>query len=237
MSHFALVRQTQEELLDQGVGSPADVRENLTEMWRLNRILGGVSALTRYLFPLLARTREPQHVVDLGTGSGELALHVAGWARAKQLDVTMLLLDLSARNLVVAQENANHSAAVRLIQANMGALPFAPGSVDYYISSLVLHHLAPEAVVALLAETYRSARRGIVMSDLVRGYLPLAAFRLVQPVLVRNYLTRHDGALSIRRAYLPRELLALAHEAGIHTARVYSHFPWRMTLVAEQPHD
>lgn len=229
-------RQTQEELLDQGVGSPADVRENLTEMWRLNRILGGVSALTRHLFPLLARTREPQHVVDLGTGSGELALHVAGWARTKQLDVTMLLLDLSARNLVVAQENANHSAAVRLIQANMGALPFAAGGVDYYISSLVLHHLAPEAVVALLAETYRSARRGIVMSDLVRGYLPLAAFRLVQPVLVRNYLTRHDGALSIRRAYLPRELLALAHEAGIHTARVYSHFPWRMTLVAEQTH-
>jgi ubiquinone/menaquinone biosynthesis C-methylase UbiE len=236
VSHFALARQTQEELLDQGVGSPADVRENLTEMWQLNQRLGGVSALTRHLFPLLARTRDPQHVVDLGTGSGELALHVAGWARAKQLDVKMWLLDVSARNLAVAQANANGSASCRLLQANMDALPFAPKCVDYYMSSLVLHHLPPEAVVALLRETYRQARRGIVMSDLVRGYLPLAAFRLVQPVLVRNYLTRHDGALSIRRAYLPRELLALAHEAGLASARVYSHFPWRMTLVAEKPH-
>lgn len=236
MSQFALVRQTQEELLDQGVGSAADVRANLTEMWRLNRMLGGVTALTRHLFPLLARTTDPQHVVDLGTGSGELALHVVGWARAKPLDVRMWLLDVSARNLAVAQANANDLAAARLVQANMGTLPFAPGSVDYYMSSLVLHHLPPEGVIALLSETYGRARRGIVMSDLVRGYLPLAAFRLVQPVLVRNYLTRHDGALSIRRAYLPRELLALAREAGLETARVYSHFPWRMTLVAEKPY-
>jgi hypothetical protein len=51
---------------------------------------------------------------------------------------------------------------------------------------------------------------------------------------VRNYLTRHDGALSIRRAYVPDELLAMAREAGLETARVYAHFPWRMTLVAEK---
>lgn len=216
---------------------PADVRDNLTEMWRLNRMLGGVSALTRHLFPLLARTHDPQQVVDLGTGSGELALHVAGWARVKQLDVRMWLLDVSARNLAVAQANANDTASCRLLQANMDALPFVSGGVDYFMSSLVLHHLPPESVISLLRETYRQARRGIVMSDLVRGYLPLAAFRLVQPVLVHNYLTRHDGALSIRRAYLPHELLALAHEAGLASAHVYSHFPWRMTLVAEKPHD
>ena len=84
-------------------------------------------------------------------------------------------------------------------------------------------------------KSYNRSRRGIVMSDLVRSKLPLLAFHLLQPVFARNYLTHHDGRLSIERAYTPHELRSLAQAAGLETARVYSHFPWRMTLVAEKP--
>jgi hypothetical protein len=74
------------------------------------------------------------------------------------------------------------------------------------------------------------------MSDLVRGYLPLVAFHSIAPLLARNALTRHDGALSIRRAYTPDELAHMARQAGIENARVYAYFPWRMTLVVEKAH-
>ena len=36
---------------------------------------------------------------------------------------------------------------------------------------------------------------------------------------------------SVRRAYTPRELRALAQAAGLAPARVTAHWPWRMTLV------
>ena len=65
--------------------------------------------------------------------------------------------------------------------------------------------------------------------------LPGLAFRLVQPVLARHPFTRHDGQLSIRRAYTPPELRALAAAAGLEGARVYTHWPWRMTLVVDHP--
>jgi hypothetical protein len=90
-------------------------------------------------------------------------------------------------------------------------------------------------VIDVLRETYNRSRHGIIMSDLIRGYLPLLAFRSIQFIFARHYLTRHDGTLSIRRAYTPDELRSLAQAAGIETARVYSHFPWRMTLVVEKP--
>jgi hypothetical protein len=87
-------------------------------------------------------------------------------------------------------------------------------------------------VAAFLRECFRAAKKGVVINDLVRGWAPYTAYKLIQPVFARNYLTRIDGALSIRRAYLPAELLHMARSAGLATARVYRHFPWRMTLVA-----
>jgi ubiquinone/menaquinone biosynthesis C-methylase UbiE len=235
-SFLVPARKDQPELLDQNLGSPADVRSNLTEMWRLNRYFGGISALTRHLYPLLHQSLEPIRVVDLGTGSGEMAALLVRWAAQQHLPIRIGALDRSGRNLSVARDNTHTTPGIFLVQADACALPFADHQVDYFISSLFLHHLSPKQVVDVLSETYHRARHGIVMSDLIRGYLPLLAFRIVQPVFARNYLTYYDGLRSIRRAYTARELLSFAQVAGLEAAHVYCHFPWRMTLVAEKPH-
>jgi hypothetical protein len=72
------------------------------------------------------------------------------------------------------------------------------------------------------------------MTDLVRGWPPIVGFKLIQPIFARNFLTRHDGELSIRRAYTPAELQALAQTAELLDVKVHSHWPWRMTLVADK---
>jgi hypothetical protein len=109
--------------------------------------------------------------------------------------------------------------------------------VDYVLATLFLHHFAPAQAVALLRTAYGLARRALIVSDLVRGRLPLLAFGLVRPVFARHPFTWHDGLLSIRRAYTPAELRDLAAQAGLPQARVHTHWPWRMTLVAERPAD
>jgi hypothetical protein len=72
------------------------------------------------------------------------------------------------------------------------------------------------------------------MNDLVRGWQPWIAFKAVQPLFARHYLTRHDGALSVRRAYTPAELRELADAAGLTRAVVHTSWPWRMTLVFDR---
>jgi SAM-dependent methyltransferase len=226
-------RQDLPELLDQGIGSIADVRSNLKEMWRTNRYLGGTQALTYHLYPLLRQGTELTRIVDIGTGSGEMGSLLTRWATKNGLRLSVFALDISECNLQVARENA--SGGMHLVRADGCALPFVSNQVDYFISTLFLHHLSPERVIDFLIDTFSRARRGIVMSDLIRGYLPLLGFRFIQSIFARHYLTRHDGFLSIKRAYTPRELQALAQAAGLESARVYTHFPWRMTLVAEKP--
>ena len=225
-----LPRLDEPEWLDDGRGSAADVEDNLDEMWRLNRWLGGVRALTRHLYPRLLAVPGPASVLDLGTGAAHFPAAIAAWARRQRTTVNVFGLDWAARNLAVARWR---SQPVGLLQADAQRPPLAAGAVDFVISSLFLHHFTSEAVIALLRTGYATARRSLIMTDLVRGVLPGLAFRLVQPALARHPFTRHDGQLSIRRAYTPAELRALAAAAGLAGARVYAQWPWRMTLVVD----
>lgn len=220
------------ELLDQGIGTLEDVRDNLHEMARLNHVFGGVASLTRHLYPLIRSTAGAVRVVDVGAGSASVARHVAAWSRRETQSVTVIPLDIAARNLSIAREHVADQTGVHLLHADGFALPFAKNGVDFIISSLLLHHFAPDPLVGLLRELWSRARRGVVLSDLVRGYVPLIAFRAIQPIFARHYLTAHDGYRSIQRAYTPDELRQLALAAGIESAQVHTHFPYRMTLVA-----
>lgn len=218
------------ELLEQGAGTMDDVRTNLREMWCINRWLGGLTALTAHLFPRLRQHREPTLIVDLGSGSGEMAVYIKHWLQQQKLSAVVYPLELTRRNLEAA--NDTRRSELDFVQADALALPFVKNGVDYYISSLLLHHLTPEQVINLLRESYAHARRGIIVTDLVRGYLPLIAFALIRPIFARHPFTWHDGWCSIRRAYTAAELRSLAEAAAIPNARVCSHFPWRMTFVA-----
>ncbi|HEX3053623.1 MAG TPA: methyltransferase domain-containing protein [Aggregatilineaceae bacterium] len=230
----SLPRQDQPELLDLGAGTLADVRVNLSEMWRINHFLGGFRALTCHLYPRLSSTQGTITLADLGSGSADVPLAILDWARRHKIPLHLAAVDWAPRNLSIAREHTAHTREVELIQADAAHLPFAKGGIDFVISSLFLHHFSPVDVIDLLRMAYDRANKGIIMSDLVRGRLPLAAFQLVQPVFARHFLTRHDGTLSIRRAYTPGELRHLAEAAGLHHARIYTHWPWRMTLVADK---
>ncbi len=227
-------RAEQEELLDLGQGSSRDVAANLAEMQRINDVLGGTRALTRYLYPRLLLHNEPVTVLDLGTGGGGLPRTLVSWARLLKLPLRVLAVDWSPRNLAVAAQQAERWPEISLIQADAVCLPLESGQVDYVISSLFMHHFSPQRLVNLMREAYRLARVEVIMSDLVRGWLPYLAYQLVQPVFARNYLTRHDGALSIRRAYTAGEIDRLAVRAGLLDHSIYTHFPWRMTLVMQK---
>lgn len=227
-------RIEQEELLDLGYGSLADVKTNLDEMWQINRYLGGLHALTHHLYPRMAALPGTITLADLGTGSAHMARAITQWAHKQHLKLNVLAVDWASRNLSIAQESVAQTPEITLLQADANRLPFPAESVDFVVSTLFLHHFPPEQIIKLLRTAHNCARRSVIMSDLTRDWFSVAGFKLIQPVFARHYLTRKDGALSIRRAYTPAELLELAHAAGLNHAQVHTHWPGRMTLVADK---
>jgi len=224
-------RVDEPEWLDWGV-SPAGMRANLSDLWRINRYFGGLHALTDHLYPRLLAANRPLTIADIGTGAADIPAEIARWAGRHNLDVRIVALDRAAPHLALARERSSSLPDIHLVQADATWLPFAPGEVDFLISSLFFHHLTPEQIIPLLAAAFARVRCGLIISDLVRGRLPLVGFKLIEPFF--HPITRHDGEMSIRRAYTPAEFADFARAAGLTHAQVHRHFPWRMTLVAEK---
>lgn len=213
------------ELLDAGLLSDAELRTNLSDLARLNRLPGGTGASVRGMRRLLDAAGRSR-VLDVGTGAADIPRAFArrGWET--------VAVDTNPTVLAVARERLGGSSGVELIEADGRRMPFEDGEFDVSHCSLMLHHFDPGPAVALLREMRRVATRGVVINDLRRGLLPLAATAATVSVLGRCHATRHDGLLSARRAYTLAEVDALLAEAGLRRAWRSLRFMPRVVTVA-----
>ncbi len=208
------------ELMDRLEASPAELARNLADIARLNRI-GATQAILRHVAPFLALLSpgETLRILDVGTGAADIPLALAGWARHHGHRVRIVALELHPTILRYAARAATGTPEVSVVAGDALETPIRPGSVDVAICSLVLHHLPEEAVVALLRRLADLARLGFVVSDFRRGRVAWAAVWLVTRAVSRSRMTRHDGPLSVRRAYTPEELALLSRRAGLPDIR------------------
>jgi ubiquinone/menaquinone biosynthesis C-methylase UbiE len=222
------------ELLDSASIDEGTLAGNLRDLRRANRYLGGLAIVRRHVWRALAAlpADEPVRVLDVGTGAADLPLALAAWARQQGRAVRVAGLDHHAQVVAYAAHQTGGQPAVRLVRADACALPFSDGAFDYAVCALTLHHLPPPDAVTVLAALGRVARRGVLVSDLERSWPGYLATWLWSRVCTTNPLTRHDGPLSVLRAYTAPELRALAAAAGLPAARVYREPFFRLALVA-----
>lgn len=184
-----------------------ELETNLADLARLNRLPGGAAASVAAVARLLPGSRA--RIIDVGTGAADLPVAFArrGW--------TVVALDSDPQVLAVARARTAGVPDVEVVAGDGVSLPYDDGAFDVAHCSLLLHHLDPGAAVELLRELRRVARAGIVVNDLRRGWLPLVATGLSVALLGRCRATRHDGILSVRRAYTIAELDLFLDEAGL----------------------
>jgi 2-polyprenyl-3-methyl-5-hydroxy-6-metoxy-1,4-benzoquinol methylase len=225
------------ELLELGEGTAQEVRENLLDMHRANRWLGGHAALRRFLLPRVRRAagKAPLRVLDVASGAGYTPLMLAQWARRRRVALRIVALDASHRLLGVAREQLEPYPEISRLAADALALPFAPGSFDFVISTHFLHHLNPAELIQTLRGLKKICRGPIILNDLVRSPASAFLFRRGAPFFSQNRLTLHDGLASIRQAYTPPEIREILHAADLSHARIHTHgLYYRMTVVMDQ---
>src|SRR5262247_2364131 len=194
------------EFLDRPIPR-ADREAALRDINRLNAWFGGYWLTCRAIDRLAGDGAEAT-VVDVGGGRGDLARRLVRAARDRGRRMRVIVVD---RDATIAGDDED----VVAVRADATALPFGEGAVDVVTASLLLHHLEPDAAARCLGEMRTVARRGIVVNDLIRARVTLALVWLATRLFARHRYSRHDGPLSVRRAYAPDELRTLADKAGL----------------------
>jgi ubiquinone/menaquinone biosynthesis C-methylase UbiE len=210
-----------------------DLSQNLDDIARFNTFFGGTRLTLRHVKGLIADLPRDRRLtlLDVGTGGGDIPRALVRWARRAGRSIRIFALDREAETLRAAADRMAGYPEITLIQGDALALPVHPRSVDVAISALVLHHLTPAEAAASFAEMDRVARRGLVANDLFRSRVAHAAVWLTTRLLAKSRMSRHDGPLSVRRAYTCREVESLARRADLVGVRVHRH-AWAFRLCA-----
>lgn len=177
----------------------------LRELDGLNAWLGGyrtsLSLLRRRLLEARGSQCRPVRLLDVGAGGGDTARYLSRWARRREIDLEITLLDIHPAVCRVAAAAVQNELHLRIVRADAFRLPFVDEAFDYVHSALFLHHFPQAEVVGLLTEMRRVASAGVVINDLHRHHVAYHVIRLIGRLFIRSPIVRHDAPLSVRRGF------------------------------------
>jgi len=218
----------------------ADHEDALTGLARLNRLSLADRPFRAALLRAAGRAasrRSPARVLDVATGSSDVVVRLARWAAGVGLDVEWHVCDVSETALgVAARRAAGAGVVLRTLRADLLVETPAVGSdFDLVTNGLFLHHLDPGDVCRVLrvmsgACTREGGGGEVVVSDLRRDRLGLAAAVVSSRLFSRSRVVHFDAPASVRGAYTMEELRTLAASAGLAGATIRAMWPRRMLL-------
>jgi len=226
------------ELLDGPLDDPAALRGNLRDLAWINRRLGGTRASRRAIDELLARRSGPHTLLDVGTGAADIPMALIAGSATTGRPLRVTALDSREEVLGAAREiddRVGTTDGLELVLGDGRSLPWPDRAFDVVHASLVLHHLEPADAIAFLAEAARVTRHGVVVNDLVRARHHWLGAHALLAVTTRNRYTRHDGPLSVRRAYTRVELRALLAAGGLRPVAEVEAFAGHRVAIAAVP--
>ena len=231
-------RSSRPELLDLPHDSFAcdELEGVLNDLTLVNSHFGNGRAVLKHLAAMNAGTaNEGFTVLDVATGTADIPVTIAKWARQAGIRVGITAVDLDPLSINIARKRTGPYPEITLAVADGFALPFANQRFDYVLCSKTTHHFTDEKVLQMIKEFSRVARRGYVIVDLRRSWIAYILIFLVTRLFSRNRLARSDGPLSVLKSFTPGELAALASRSGTSVFRVSKEPYWLIVLEGRVP--
>lgn len=197
-------RTLRPELLDTLPHNHPDALHNRRDLRVTNRIMG----THRWLASTLPAVLRPgERALELGAGTGELGQQLA------RRGVAVDGLDLWPRPDIWPAGHAWHRANLMEFE---GYAPYAA-----IVGNLIFHQFSDEQL-GLLGQRLRRHARVIIACEPARRRVFQVLYRLIGPFFGANYVSRHDGHVSIAAGFrggeLPRALGLGADQWAIQTS-------------------
>jgi len=214
---FVPRRVQHDELLDEHDAPRPDMERSLRDLRRINRWLGGIPIYQRLLRRFGGQIRS---VLDVGTGTSDLVESLGD-------GILRVGLDFKIDHLLYLRDGSR----VHRVVGDAARLPFRESSIDVVTSAHFFHHFDEDENVAILGESMRVARRGVVVNDTRRSYPPLLLMYLVGTLRLVGRITRYDAPASVERGYTPSEAQNVAEKVPAARRAIVRAFPYRFGIL------
>ena len=220
-------RSYEPEILDEDGCSEEDIRVSLDFMGGINKHLGGISLILDFLKRHAKEDRFT--VLDIATGAGDIPHAISRWTEKQGKIAEITAIDTNAHCIAYARRR-HGAGSIHYLEHSAFDIA-ALGEFDFITSSLFFHHLNDEDVVQLLKLMHRHSRRGFVVNDLYRSWVPYIGVLLLASA-TRKKIVINDGPLSVKRAFREPDLHRYAEAAGLKNFEVRRKPVYRISLAS-----
>ena len=229
-------RSGEKELMDDLALDDTALTRNLQELEAVNHWLGARTTLIRALEEVCRRhprlfKGKTITIADLGCGGGDLLRAVHEWAKAKRLNVELIGIDANPFMVRYAAEQSRMFREIRFETANVLSDAFKTMRFDIVCLNTFCHHLSDADLIILLKQLETQTSTAIIVNDLHRHWIAYLSIKWISRLLDFSYLAKHDGPLSVLRAFRKRELIDLIELADFDRYRIRWRWAFRWEVI------
>ena len=194
------------------------MERSLRDLRRFNRFYGGSGVYRRLLRRMVKH--DPLSILDVATGTADLLEKLPGTP-------LRVGVDFKIDHLLYMRDGS----AVRRVVGDALRLPFRNNAFEIVTSSHFFHHLTPDQNEEMLQESMRVARRGVIINDTRRHYIPWLVVKIIGWLRMTGKITRNDAPASVLRGYTPEEVGEIAFRLSAKRVDVVRAWPFRFGLL------
>jgi 2-polyprenyl-3-methyl-5-hydroxy-6-metoxy-1,4-benzoquinol methylase len=225
-------RDQKQELIDLPDCPKSLVRTSHKFMEYVNRFFGGTAVVRKFVkAESLRLNKRSLKILDIGSGSCDIALNVSRWCRRQGFEVKFTCVESSSLAVEMAREKiACADGAIELINADI--FEYAPAETfDCAVGSMFFHHLTDGQMRKLIKHLKNFVKHSVLINDLHRCLFVYAGCCLLTSVLPAD--VRHDALLSVKRSFQPEQLRALLCEIDGSSVLVDTAFLGRVKAIIQ----
>lgn len=224
-------RSERQELMDDLSLKHEALRKNLEELETINHWLGGRKLLIGALDKIYKKYKlyfNSKKIVigDLGCGGGDLLRAMSQWAKRNGVDVELIGIDANPFMIDYAIEKSHLYPNLQYKVLNIFSPEFKKIPFDIVTINTVCHHFSNAELITLFSALKKQVGLAVIMNDLQRHRISYLAIRCLSVLFKFSYLAKHDGPLSVLRAFHKIELMALLEKASIN----FYQMKWRLAF-------
>ncbi len=228
------IRSTQKEIIDNLEFSDPLLIDNLKDMEKINTWLGFNSSLIKGIKKIYRKYscyNKKLLIADLGCGSGDALRSIQRWANAKTLNLKLIGIDGNPHVINYACLASVQYPNIYYQTSDISMLDDQVSAFDIVTLNNLCHHLQDEDLIRLLKYLRQNTHLAIIINDLHRHFLAYLGIKILCVIFKFSSITKHDGPLSVRRAYKKNDIKNILNLANIFGFEIKWRWAFRWQVI------